>query len=402
MATNSRFIAKNGLDNNGKTITNVADPVNASDVATRSFVLSNSSSLTVSDDVSTNTSFYPTFVSSTSGSISSEKVSSTKLTFNPGTGILYSNLLYSSRINISNSATYVGMSIDNTYGSASLSSTCYVDFRNELGISKTHIFSQNNTDGSSTLHLGTTASGVARNTDSRTTIASFHTTGSTIFSGLTTSGNITVNGGTVTATNFSGTATWLSGSAQVNKITGATLSMSMSQDSGATQGSFVCRASGTGDANLAGMTFYNDSYALKLGIRADGYFGLGGWSRPGWSWYSDPSGNMVAAGNVTAYSDPRLKENFQKIENPLQILSNLDGGTFIWKDGYAHTAIKAGKKDYGVLADQVEAVMPEIVTESIEIEGERYKTVAYEKLVPVLIEAIKQLENRILELENKG
>ena len=197
-------------------------------------------------------------------------------------------------------------------------------------------------------------------------------------------------------------ATYLSTTRQVNNIQGASASMSMSQDSGATQGSFTSYAVGTGDANLAGMTFWNSAYAIKLGIRNDGVFSLGGWSRTAHSWYSDSSGNMVAAGNVTAYSDPKLKENFERVENPLDILDKLDGGTFNWKSGIVHTECKAGKRDYGILADQVEAVMPEIVTDSIEIDGDTYKTVSYEKLVPVLIEAIKELKARVQELEGKA
>jgi hypothetical protein len=163
--------------------------------------------------------------------------------------------------------------------------------------------------------------------------------------------------------------------------------------------SFTCRATGTGDGNLAGIAFHNDNYAIKMGVRGDGYLGIGGWSRPAWSWYTDPSGNMVAAGNVTAYSDPRLKENFKKVENPLEILSKLDGGTFDWKHGIPHTECKAGMHDYGILADQVQAVMPEVVSESVEIDGMKYKVVAYEKLVPVLIEAIKELNKRLKEIE---
>lgn len=210
--------------------------------------------------------------------------------------------------------------------------------------------------------------------------------------------NAIASGGTVaTAT----TATYLSATQQTSIITGVSTPMAMSQDGGATRGSFVAKAAGAGDANLAGMTFWNDAYAIKMGVRADGYFGIGGWSRPGWSWYTDPSGNMVAAGNVTAYSDPRLKENFQRITGPLQMIQHIDGGTFTWKHGYAHTECKAGQRDYGILADQVQAVMPEIVTESIELDGEKYSTVDYTKLVPVLIEAVKELSAEVEALKAK-
>jgi len=211
---------------------------------------------------------------------------------------------------------------------------------------------------------------------------------------LTSAGTIANATTAVNATN----ATYLSTTQQLNTILGKQASMAMVA-SDVTPGSLTVRATGTGDANLAGMSFYNDAYALKLGVRADGYFGLGGWSRVAWSWYSDPSGNMVAAGNVTAYSDPRLKENFLRIKDPHWILSRLDGGTFTWKSGIPHTQCKAGKNDYGVLADQVKTVMPEIVTQSIELGGVSYDTVDYSKITPVLIEASKDHEVRMLELE---
>jgi hypothetical protein len=160
--------------------------------------------------------------------------------------------------------------------------------------------------------------------------------------------------------------------------------------------------SGSGDNAVAALAFNcQGAYRTKLHLRADGYFGFGGDSRVAWGWYLDVANNMMCAGNVTAYSDPRLKENFKCIDDPMAILSKLDGGTFNWRHGFPHIAGKAGKRDYGVLADQVQAVMPEIVTNSIDIEGESYLTVAYDKLVPVLIEAVKQLEQRIKELEAK-
>lgn len=195
----------------------------------------------------------------------------------------------------------------------------------------------------------------------------------------------------------------VAGGALTGVLTGATASMNIGQDAGATTGSFICRASGAGDANLAGMTFYNDSYAVKLGARADGYFGLGGWSRAAWSWYSDPSGNMVAAGNVSAYSDPRLKDNVKRIEGALSIIEQLDGVRFTWNNRTKLIG-RPGASDIGVLADQVEAVLPEIVGRSIEDEendGEQWRVVAYDKLVPVLIEGIKELSAKIRVLEGK-
>jgi hypothetical protein len=164
--------------------------------------------------------------------------------------------------------------------------------------------------------------------------------------------------------------------------------MAMSQDGGATQGSFVCRAGGTGDANLAGMTFWNDAYAIKLGIRSDGYFGLGGWSRAAWSWYSDPSGNMVAAGNVTAYSDEKLKTNWQIL--PFDFVARLAEV----KNGTYDRIDEDGMRQVGVSAQSLQKVMPEAVV--VGLEGTL--TVAYGNAA--LASAI-ELAKRVVALEAK-
>lgn len=108
---------------------------------------------------------------------------------------------------------------------------------------------------------------------------------------------------------------------------------------------------------------------------------------------------MTTAGNVTAYSDPRLKEDVQLINGAMDTLNKLDGVRFRWKD--EEFLGHAGQYDYGVLADQVQAVMPEIVSDSMHQapEGDKYKTVSYDKLVPLLIEAIKELNNKVETLE---
>jgi hypothetical protein len=194
-------------------------------------------------------------------------------------------------------------------------------------------------------------------------------------------------------------STQLTGSQQTNPILGSSSPLAMSGDT-ASRGSFIARSGGAGDNNLAGMTFWNDSYAIKLGVRNDGVFGLGGWSRPAYSWYSDASGNMVAAGNVIAYSDPKLKENITQITDAVGMIQKLDGVNFTWKEGYIHTEYKAGKKDIGVLADQVEAILPEIISDSVVVDGVSFKMVAYDKLIPVLIEAIKELKAEIDDLKS--
>jgi len=160
--------------------------------------------------------------------------------------------------------------------------------------------------------------------------------------------------------------------------------------------------SGSGDSNLAAMTFLcNNAYGLKMHLRSDGYFGIGGWSAASWRWYVNcANGDMVAAGNVSAYSDPRLKDNIRIIENALDIIDQLDGVRFVWNDRSILIG-RAGVEDIGILADQVEAVLPELVTESIEdpTTGERFRTVAYDKLTPVLIQAVRELRAEVAALK---
>lgn len=209
--------------------------------------------------------------------------------------------------------------------------------------------------------------------------------------GAGTSGTwpISVSGNAATATS-------------ANAATAAWSSATVAATAADTNYSAVVRSpvGGSGDASVAALGFLNGgSYGLKMYLRADGFFGIGGWSRAAWGWYLDANNNMVVAGNVSAYSDPRLKENFERVSDPFAILNKLDGGTFTWRHGFPHIASKAGKRDYGILADQVQAVMPEIVTESIDIDDQKYLTVSYEKLVPVLIEAVRGLHARVQELE---
>ncbi|WP_312463029.1 tail fiber domain-containing protein [Comamonas sp.] len=200
----------------------------------------------------------------------------------------------------------------------------------------------------------------------------------------------------------------LTGGGMAGQLVGQRRSLTMSGaavDGGDGNGSFVARSSATqGDGNLAGMTFWHDAYAIRLGVRGDGYFGLGSYSRAAWSWYSDVSGNMVAAGNIQAYSDPDLKDNVVPIANALELISKLDGVQFVWNHK-TNLIGKPGQADIGVLADQVEAVMPEAVGRSIPDEengGHQWRTVDYSKLVPLLIQGVKELAAELQALKGSN
>jgi hypothetical protein len=97
-------------------------------------------------------------------------------------------------------------------------------------------------------------------------------------------------------------------------------------------------------------------------------------------------------------SDVRLKENFEKIENGLDIVSQLDGHTFNWKKGGER--LSAGFK-----AQEVEKILPHLVDEKTlplkSNDEKEYKTLRYEELIPYLVEAIKEQQVQIDELKFK-
>jgi hypothetical protein len=125
-------------------------------------------------------------------------------------------------------------------------------------------------------------------------------------------------------------------------------------------------------------------------------------------------GNIVATGFITAYySDKRLKEFISNIENPLSIIDNLHG--YFYKAN--KLAIENGftdERNIGLSAQDVQKVLPELVKlapfdtiknkngEAVSKSGNNYLTVCYEKLAPVFVEAIKELNNQVSEIKNEN
>lgn len=106
----------------------------------------------------------------------------------------------------------------------------------------------------------------------------------------------------------------------------------------------------------------------------------------------DTSGNFTATGNVGAYSDVALKEDIYQIENALDKVKKLRGVHFTKKSNKS--------KEIGVVANEVEKVVPELVDEHEDKELGTIKTMKYANTVGLLIEAVKDLSKQVEELKN--
>lgn len=127
--------------------------------------------------------------------------------------------------------------------------------------------------------------------------------------------------------------------------------------------------------------------------------------------------NVSAIGDVIAFaSDRRLKENFEPIASPLEKVLKLNGCTFDWKSKVKELGFypTREKNEIGLIAQDVQAVIPQAVApapfdqewdneegKNVSKSGEDYLTVKYEKLVPLLIEAIKEQQSQIEALTER-
>ena len=116
----------------------------------------------------------------------------------------------------------------------------------------------------------------------------------------------------------------------------------------------------------------------------------------------EDDGDLHVDGDVIAFSttvsDERLKDNVETIDNAIHKVKQLRGVEYTWNEGS-----RKGQREIGVIAQEVEKVVPEIVHEKrLPFVGdETYKTVDYEKLVALLIESNKELVARVETLEAK-
>ena len=138
----------------------------------------------------------------------------------------------------------------------------------------------------------------------------------------------------------------------------------------------------------------NDGNSVRfVNLRAQTYY-----DSSGTTYYLDLAGtadSLRVAGDIVAFysSDKRYKENIKLIESPIEKVKAIRGVNFKWNEK-SHK--ETGKKDIGVIAQEVEEVLPEIV----QTRENGYKAVDYQKLTAVLIEAVKDQQKQIDELKS--
>jgi hypothetical protein len=137
--------------------------------------------------------------------------------------------------------------------------------------------------------------------------------------------------------------------------------------------------------NAGGLDFYT-RYLNRMTITNEGYVGIGTTTPH----YDLEVNGWLGCINLTETSDVRYKQNIATLENPLDAILNLRGVTYDWKQKeFPDKNFPAGRQ-IGFIAQEVEKVLPELVS----TDKKGYKSVAYQNVVPVLVEAVKTLHHK--------
>jgi hypothetical protein len=239
------------------------------------------------------------------------------------------------------------------------------------------------TTGIITSNTGTAVTFVGNLTGTAST-ASFATTSTNVIGGIasvsslfvntlgiSTLGIVVISAGIITATS-SGIVTYFGDGSKLSNI-GASISTNTSN-----QAQFITYVTGTGATSglgvtTAGLVFNPSSNSLGIGT-----------TNPTSKLYVN--GDVFVTGIITSTdfnsaSDIRLKENIQKIDNPIDKIIRIEGVTFDWKS--------SNKSSMGVIAQNIEKVLPQLVN------GEDSKTVNYNGIIGLLIECVKTQQEQI-------
>lgn len=252
------------------------------------------------------------------------------------------------------------------------------------------IITANSYNGSGANLTSLNASAISSGTIANARTTATHVNGASTIVARDASGNFA--GAAITGTSFSGdgsSLTSLNGSS-ISSGTVANARTTASSSNGAS--TIVARdASGNFSANTITATITGTASALVTGNSYQvGSLGVG-------TAASGTTGEIRATNNVTAYySDDRLKTKLGDIKNALEKVCSLSG--FFYEANETAQALGYDPiREVGLSAQQVQKVLPEVVVPA-PIDSQ-YLTLRYEKLVPLLVEAIKELKERIEKLE---
>jgi len=148
-------------------------------------------------------------------------------------------------------------------------------------------------------------------------------------------------------------------------------------------------------ASDARLRIFNTSELNGLIIKENGYIGMGN---------NAPTVRLQVTGDIIANSiagssDARFKTDVTPISNPLQKVLALRGVNFNWNTSAFPQRMFSDKRTLGFIAQEVEKVLPEIVQTENTTEG--YKSVQYDKVVALLVEAMKEQQKQINQLKKQ-
>ena len=160
----------------------------------------------------------------------------------------------------------------------------------------------------------------------------------------------------------------------------------------------------TGSTNNVGMIVYSTggngaqfsfhrsgAYAINMGLDSDNVIRIGGWSASANRFQMDMSGNLTMAGDITAFSDARIKENVVTVDNALFKVLSLRGVY------YNRTDSEDTRTKIGLIAQETLPILPEVVSQ----DNDGMYNVSYGNITALLIEAIKEQQSQIEELKAK-
>jgi Chaperone of endosialidase len=218
--------------------------------------------------------------------------------------------------------------------------------------------------------------------------------------------------GTLTGLQVSGAAGFTGGSVTFNPTSSYKLSLGAVgnvQISGGTANQWLQT---DGNGNLNWQTIFipvgATSSAGQVGIYSNASYIAGNSSITFNGTNFAVTGAITATGDITAFSsDARLKTNIVNIPHALDKVKSINGVTYNWNEIAAQFGVGDTHEHAGVLAQEIQSVLPQVVRQApfdtaedgSSVSGEHYLTVQYDKLVPLLIEAIKELSAEVEALK---